>query len=210
LHTVQLPLPCKSDFWEAETAQEWAHSHPITAIPEPNLQFLELVDDIFQSRGEAARKITSVKSRRIVVVSVSRMIWQVREMQASTPSYRVRHRPFMQEELNDALQVLDQLYRQVTAIAPVAIISDTIQAIHMTHLHASRGLMNWVYRSLKDSNDSGKIGDITAIPRWPAYQTDTARQAVLHCANIISADDIRQTPHQNRSMRFTQVLPYGF
>ena len=189
-------MPCNSTFWEAETAQSWSALCPLTGSPPPGSFFPVAVNDMFEACvAERVERGAHLRYQRILVRTISRMMWQLKEMQSSFPIYQPRQPAFFESEFRLSVNMLDRFVALNplsgtdslkisldSSTSPMA--SQTLQAIHIAHLHISPGLVDSVYQLLKNrGTDFDKA--VQFCYRHFRRQSD-ARRVAFHCAQVLS------------------------
>jgi hypothetical protein len=189
-------MPCNSAFWEAETAQSWSALCPLIGSPLPGSFFPVAVNNMFQAYvAERLERSAHLRHQRILVHTLSRMMWQLKEMQSSFQIYEPRQPAFFEGEFRLSVMMLDRLVAVNplcssdwlkasldSSTSPMA--SQTLQAIHLAHLHIVPGLVDSVYQLLKNHcADFDKAVQICY--RHLRWQSE-ARRVAFHCAQVLS------------------------
>jgi hypothetical protein len=142
--------------------------------------------------GKVLEDVTDLHRQRILVFTLSRMVWQLKEMQSASASYGRYQGTFLDQEMSDTISILDkfipinpisQAEGKIQAIPKqtLNLATQCLQAIHMVHLHTIPGLLDSMYQLLKDKASDLHDSSISHIRRLPKV-----RRAAFHCAQILA------------------------
>lgn len=138
---------------------------------------------------------THLQHQRILVRTLSRMMWQLKEMQSSFRISQPRQPAFFESEFQLSVNMLNRLVTVNplsgtdslkvsldSMTSPMA--SQTLQAIHIAHLHMSPGLVDSVYQLLK--NGGTDFDSVVEYCYRHFRRQSEARRVAFHCAQVIS------------------------
>ncbi|KAH8798541.1 hypothetical protein F5884DRAFT_142265 [Xylogone sp. PMI_703] len=195
LFIIQIDCPCSSTFWEAETAQSWAALCPLPGSA-PGVFFPVILNNMFHgSISEVVQRSAYLQHQRILVHTLSRMIWQLKEMQSNFPIYKPRQPSFIEGELRLGVRMLDRFgtmnplcgsdWLKVSLdqnTGPIA--SQTFQVIHVARIHITPGLVDSIYQLLK--NRGADFEKAVQFYRCHLRQESEMRRVAFHCAQVLA------------------------
>ena len=183
-------LPNSLDLWEADTVHAWMSLHPWTDKLLPNLPFRPMIRSLFEPSETNAMKATDYQHQLIVVNTLTRMLWSVKEFEASPVNDLVRGTQSLKGSKMNIQEVLDQFLAlrapaqndsSKTAISSVVRKS---QIIHMSHLYGAGDLMDWIRPLLRGGSDAEAAR--RRAEDWGRQDLVRLRSVAYHSAQVLS------------------------
>lgn len=190
---MKLSLPSSLALWEAESAHVWMSLHPWSETVPQNLPFRPAIHALFEQSETGLGKVTDDRHQLIVVLTLTRILWSVKETQASPINDLVRHAHVLTESKKHVQEVLDRfLVVQVptTKTALASFVRKT-QTIHMSHLYGAGDLMDWIRPMLRGRTESE--GAKKRMVAWGAEDPFRVRSVAYHSAQTLAI--LRRFPH---------------
>ncbi|KAH8812805.1 hypothetical protein F5884DRAFT_899041 [Xylogone sp. PMI_703] len=185
---MHLDLPCPSQFWNAESAHCWLSMLPSPSEIPKSQSFRWAMRTLFNNTPDPTEKVKEEEHRYIVILTLVRMIWTLKEMMSSPISDLMRERP---ENSTPRLLAAVDLFSQSSRILSASLTTvelaraiHTQQVVHVAHLYGAGGLMNWLYPLLRDGNRATLA--LTQLNEWAAAKPESVREAAYHSAQILS------------------------
>jgi hypothetical protein len=147
-----------------------------------------LLRTFFDKTADPLEKIKEEEHRYIVLLTLVRMIWTLKEMRSSPVADLVLHGPEASTPILLAtVDLFEQSPRVLSAsltTAELAAAIHTQQVVHIAHLYGAGGLMNWLYPLLRNGNEATVA--LAQVERWAAENPGMLRQAAYHSSQILS------------------------
>ncbi|KAH8816699.1 fungal-specific transcription factor domain-containing protein [Xylogone sp. PMI_703] len=190
---MRLALPSPLAMWEAESAHVWMSLHPWTESVPQNLPFRPTIHGLFERSEMGIGKVTDDQHQLIVVITLTRMLWSVKEFEASPINDLVRQTHFLKDSKRHIQEVLDRfLIMQVpTTKTALSNFVRKIQMIHMSHLYGAGDLMDWIRPMLRGRKEAE--GARRRMIAWGAEDPVRIRSITYHSAQTLAI--LRRFPH---------------
>ncbi|KAF3913914.1 hypothetical protein ABW21_db0205371 [Orbilia brochopaga] len=188
-----LPLPSDEPLWEAPDAQTWAALYPRhKSIPPRGMPFYFVLRDIMN--GHQDQLSLSSWGQRLCAQGISRMIWDIRELETS-PLGRVVQLPVLSVGLKPAKDDLLKASMALLSLTPngdAKSVDSSITAIvvHFAHLYATRDVVDLAISLAKHSSTGKFVERIERINRIKGIFTSdmvNARELAWHAGQILAA-----------------------
>ncbi|KAK6338883.1 hypothetical protein TWF696_009688 [Orbilia brochopaga] len=188
-----LPLPSDDPLWEAPDAQTWAALYPRhKSIPPRGMPFYFVLRDIMN--GHQDQLSLSSWGQRLCAQGISRMIWDIRELETS-PLGRIVQLPVLSVGLKPAKDELLKASMILLSTAPngdAKSVDSSITAIvvHFAHLYATRDVVDLAISLAKHSSTGKFVERIERINRIKNIFTSdmvNARELAWHAGQILAA-----------------------
>jgi hypothetical protein len=195
-----MDLPSSSEHWEADSPQAWAVLHPWSQTIPPNLKFKPTIRSLFDGKGRAKEKVKDDRHRQIIILTLVRMIWSLKEINGSGINDLVRETNHLNEGKKNLLEVLDQFQQSPGASASalytqkdLARVAARAQIVHMSHLYGAGDLMDWLYPLLRGSRSHEGENPRSRMMHWAEQSVVRIREVAYHSAQTLAI--IRQYPY---------------
>ncbi|KAF3152588.1 hypothetical protein EYR41_001695 [Orbilia oligospora] len=188
-----LPLPCEEVLWEAPDSQAWAALYPRhKSIPPRGMPFYFVLRDILN--GHQDQLSLSAWGRRLCAQGISRMIWDIREIETS-PLGRIVQLPVLSVGLKpakDDLLKASMILLNSTPNDDTKYVDSSITAIvvHYAHLYATRDVVDLAISLAKHSATGKFVERMERINRIKNIFTSdmvNARELAWHAGQILAA-----------------------
>jgi hypothetical protein len=185
-----LDLPCSAAHWEAETCQSWASLHPWGYVP-VLMSFRTTIRILFDNTPNPISKIAEESHRRLIILTLIRMLWTVKEIRRSPIADLVDSTHWV-EDRRSLLHGINMFgeFPFSTAVAAsqtsdqVVLIARRMQIVHLANLYGARDLMDLIYRLVRPSSDS-KVAEQGLIS-WAKHDPKMVREAAFHAAQTLT------------------------
>lgn len=205
LARMPIHLFCSDELWEAKTAQEWAALRDSHNQVLRGPYFPDLLDEIMVSDdGLPVSRLTNIRHQRILMLTISRMEWTLKDIRASTPAYYARKgKNFFLDETRDVHKIMGFFEDAIRSRLKSALLNSeeylsaarNLPLAHISHMHSSGDLMDWLYLFLQNDSSDLRRGQIRRA-RWVSQRLCRVRQTAFHCAQILGL-----------SRRYPQAFP---
>ncbi|CZR68334.1 uncharacterized protein PAC_18233 [Phialocephala subalpina] len=199
LATIHLSLPNSSELWEAESAQAWDALHPSSDLAPSRRLFRPLICSILSDNAQAIiGTITDWEHRRIILSTVSRILWSSKEMAASfTPYFNRGWARKGRDDILGVLNFISQSFRRdissMTTPRELQYFASQIQILHMSQLYAAGDLMDWLLALLRDGQHYEESKQ--RMINWALESTSRVRKVAYHSAQVLGI--IRKLPYNH-------------
>lgn len=189
---MRLQLPSSEDLWEADSAQAWTSLHPSSPLAPVRNSFPTVLGLVFTGRSyEIVRSIKDPQHRHLIVVTLARMVWSLKEIQA-VPGAQLGRFPIngFQETKTEALKLLEAfrlnialpLHGQLPSTVGVTLRSCLVT--HVSNLYAADDLMDWFYPLVRRGHVAARWK--TRAAHWASQNPTKMREAAYHSAQILT------------------------
>jgi hypothetical protein len=184
---INLNLPASSEQWAAETAQAWAALHPSKTYP-TNLPLRPTIRMLFDGTQNAVEKIADEGHRFLVVLTLVRMLWSLKESRSSPLNDLIMPVPFDDGRTN-LLHVLDSMSVPMVAFSKshtkteIDRLVHRMRLIHLAHIYGAGDLMNWLYPYLRHGPEAENAAD--RMRQWGFEDAQRTREVAYHSAQIL-------------------------
>lgn len=155
-------------------------------------QLKPLIRTLFDGSERAVEKILNERHRLIIILTLVRMVWTLKEIRGSPIN------DLVENGLDDGRETLLRALKEFQSTSPEKVMATThrsiseevvrqINLIHIGHLYGAGDLMNWLYPLLRsDRTDSGHPGDAALrMQRWSLENPQRVREVIYHCGQIM-------------------------
>ncbi|KIW17546.1 hypothetical protein PV08_04740 [Exophiala spinifera] len=185
---VHTNLPCMANYWSAESAHAWAAMLQPTVSDPVSPRLETLIRVFFDGTRKPEEKVQDERHRYIIVSTLCRMIWTLKEIRSSPVVDLVPYGPQNTTEIlvaaADKLSRCPQTLAATLTTAELAHAMHTLQVVYVTHLYGAGGLMNWLYPLLRD--DYLATTTFTSLDHWAKQNPRVAREAAFYSARILA------------------------
>ncbi|ETN36192.1 uncharacterized protein HMPREF1541_08469 [Cyphellophora europaea CBS 101466] len=186
---INLPLPASEEYWTAESAPSWAALHPWSRDNvERSLQLRTVIRMLFDGTPKAASKISDEEHAFIVVLTLVRMLWSLKEIKSS-PIHDLVTPPIYENGGQTLLRAVQSMAVPLDALAKTHTGAEMSQfvhrmhLVHAAHLYGSGDLMNWLYPYLRHGPEAENA--TRRMKQWALESPQRTRDVAYHCAQII-------------------------
>lgn len=184
-----LNLPEDAARWEAPTAYAWMALSPRGSRGDELLNFRTAVRSTFDLTLSETVHLTEEQHIYIVVITLARFLWSIKELQASPLMDVVPERwPLLEHKV----ALLDKLDSYVTSPHSIKARGNdsgfqqsvqTALVVHLSHLYGSSDLMDWLPVLLRSSGLNRVARE--RMKAWGEEDGARMRKVVYHSAGII-------------------------
>lgn len=184
-----LNLPEDGDRWDAPTAYAWMALRPWGSRCDELLNFRVAVRSTFDITLSESVHLNDEQHLYIVVITLARFLWSIKELQASPLMDVVPERwPLLEHKV----ALLDKLDSYVTsphgnrATANDSSFRQSVQSalvVHLSHLYGSSDLMDWLPALLRSSGVNKVARE--RMKSWGEEDSVRVRQVIYHSAEIM-------------------------
>ncbi|RKL12722.1 hypothetical protein BFJ70_g16126 [Fusarium oxysporum] len=189
---INIPLPSSSQHWEAQSAHAWASLHPWASSCPPTGSLRDVIHNVVHGTETGFSKLQDEKHRFLVVLSLARTIWSLKEVHFSS----IIERPnngfesalcTQQQEL--LLATIDKLYRSDGLRSRPYTRSQQQQVVyraqltHITHLIGAGDLMTFLYSYLRRGHES--VDAEFRMRKWAERDAQRVRRVAYHSAQLL-------------------------
>jgi hypothetical protein len=187
---MALDLPCSAAHWEAETCQSWASLHPWGYVP-VLMPFRTTIRLLFDNTPDPVSKIAEECHRRLIIMTLLRMLWTVKEIRRSPIGDLVDSTHWV-EDRRSLLRGIN-MFGEIpfsTAVAAtqtsdhVVIIARRMQIVHLANLIGAGNLIDLIYRLVRPSSDR-KVAEQELIS-WAKQDPRRVRETAFHAAQTLT------------------------
>ncbi|OAP56474.1 hypothetical protein AYL99_09653 [Fonsecaea erecta] len=192
---INLNLPASAEEWAAETAQAWSALRP-TRTYHTSLPLRPLIRTLFDGTPNAVERITDEGHRFLVVLTLVRMLWSLKENRSSPLNDLIMPAPF-DDGRADLLQALDSMSVSIVAASrshtktEIDRLVHRMRLIHVAHIYGAGDLMNWLYPYLRHGLEAENAA--VRMKRWGSEDSQRTREVAYHSAQILGL--IRNFPN---------------
>ncbi|KAH0839188.1 hypothetical protein FOPE_05317 [Fonsecaea pedrosoi] len=192
---IKLNLPASAEEWAAETAQAWAALHPSRTYP-ANPPLGPTIRTLFDGTPNAVENITDEGHRFIVVLTLVRMLWSLKENRSSPLNDLIMPAPF-DDGRTDLLRALDVMSVSIVALSKTHTKTEIfrlvhrMRLIHVAHIYGAGDLMNWLYPYLRHGPEAENAA--VRMRRWGSEDPQRLREVAYHSAQVLGL--IRNFPN---------------
>jgi hypothetical protein len=187
---MTLDLPCSVAHWEAETSQSWVSLHPWGYAP-VLMPFRTTIRTLFDNTPNPISKIAEESHRRLIILTLLRMIWTVKEIRRSPIGDIVDNHHWVEDRrvLLQGINMFGEFPFSTAAATSqtsdqVVLIARRMQMVHLANLYAARELMDLIYRLVRPSSDS-KVAE-QGLMSWAKRDPKLVRETVFHAAQTLT------------------------
>ncbi|RFU25958.1 hypothetical protein B7463_g10388, partial [Scytalidium lignicola] len=212
---ARMALPCSMKHWDAESAYAWVSMYPtINSILTLTPSLLQpAIKSVLGGNREVAEKLTNERHRIIILLSLSRVLWSLKEVKLSLMEDLIGDN--MEGARRKILDAIDSFWQfpvlqcRTHTRAEVGRSVHAMHIIHLAHIYGAGNLMNHYYSFLRNcllrKTEKGKISR-THMLQWASQNLQLVREVAFHCAQILALT--RQFP-ENMSMEPFMVFHAG-
>jgi hypothetical protein len=197
LAEMNMDLPSSAEHWEAESAEAWAALQPWTDRCPKTVSFRSLIRTLFDGTEAAVSKIVDDRHGFIIILTLMRMLWSMKEVEGSPISDLIRDTDRLAESRKHLLEVLDRFLPLGAALSSAYTrkartnIVHKAQIVHMAHLYGAGDLMDWLYPLVRGGKAAENVK--TRMVRWASQDIARVRRVTYHSAQALAL--IRQYPY---------------
>ena len=210
---ARMTLPCSMKHWDAESAYAWSSLQAMSNSLPANPKLQPVLKGLIDGDREAAESMSNERHRIIVLLSLSRKMWSLREIVLSPVGDIVGNK--LEEARQQILDTIDWFWQYPVLMSrshtrtEIARSVHTMHIVHLAHIHGAGTLMNFYFPFLRNcllhrTQDDGASRAL--LEHWAAENPRLTRDVAFHCAQILALG--RQFP-ENMSMEPFLVFHAG-
>jgi hypothetical protein len=194
---MKLALPSSLALWEAESAHIWMSLHPWSESVAPNLPFRPAIHELFEKTETGIGRVTDSQHQLIIVLTLTRMLWSVKEFQGSPIIDLVRGTHILQDSKRNMQEVLDRFLAApvqssvMRTKVGLSTFARKAQIIHMSHLYGSGQVMDWIRPLIRGGPEAESAR--SCLTEWGAQDAVRLRSTAFHSAQTLAV--VRRLPH---------------
>ena len=176
--------------WEADSSYAWMALHPASESVPPSVAFKPTIRALFENEEVHAADTLDDQHQLIVILTLTRILWSVKEFEASPVNDLVRQSHVLSESKKHVQEVLHKFLlgthsksRLRTKKALAAFVHRT-QIVHMSYLYGAGNLMDWIHPLLRGGQqaNSAKI----SMAHWGSHDAVRLRSVAYHSSQILA------------------------
>lgn len=188
-----LAMPCSMEHWDAPSAYAWDALHPCGSNTSPIKQLRPTMKALLEDNHVDDDMINNERHRLIIVHTLGRMLWSLKELRSSPLIYYV---PSGLEDVGQQLvNILDRFIQHPTALIhtytrkEMARAVHTTHIIHITHLYTAGDLMNLFFPFLRKvllRRTAENKNIRSRLIQWAEADPSRVRTVAYHCAQLLA------------------------
>ncbi|KAK5040505.1 hypothetical protein LTS07_001003 [Exophiala sideris] len=185
---INLSLPASAEHWAAESAQSWAALHPWSKVFPPTPRLRPKIRLLFDGTPNAAEQITDEEHAFIVVLTLVRMVWSLKEIRSS-PINDLVSPPIFDDGRQTLLNALDGMSVSIVTLSKTHTKTELdrlvhrMQLIHVAHIYGAGDLMNWLYAYLRHGPEAENAS--IRMRQWGQEDLGRTREVAYHCSQLL-------------------------
>lgn len=186
---INLSLPASAEHWAAESAQSWAALHPWSKVFPAPPRLRPTIRLLFDGTPNAAEKITDEEHAFLVVLTLVRMLWTLKEIRSSPVNDLVTP-PQFDDGRQILLNALDGMSVPIVPLSKTHTKTELdrlvhrMQLIHVAHIYGAGDLMNWLYAYLRPGPEAENAS--IRMRQWGRENTRRTREVAYHCSQLLA------------------------
>lgn len=190
---MKVALPSSLALWEAESAQAWVALCPWSDGIQRIIPFNPTIRTILEKSQRGLDSTIDDQHQHLTVVTLTRMLCAVKEIQASPVGDLMREAHHLSESKKHMQESVDRfLLIKASRIKRAAeAYSRKAQIIHISHLYSAGDLMDWIRPIVRGSLEADLAK--TRMAAWAIEDDVRVRSVAYHSAQTLAI--VRSLPN---------------